>query len=525
VLAATFTGAVVAALSGGGPVPGDAPAHLYRTLLVHQGAVIWDNLWYAGHYPLASYSVLYYFPAALVGNTAVVVVGALASAVLFTAIAHEHWGSVAKWPARAFAVLAAAPLFTGLYSYSLGFASLLAALRVLQRGRRLLALALAAVTIGLSPLAFAFLCLVLVSLLFTRARRTRGVICVGVGLTLIAGAEALILLLFPAPGVYPFSPVDLLAVLTTCVFGATLARRAERRGFIEAFFLVWGLGSIVAFSVPSAVGDNWTRLRAFVFPLMLIAAVQARFRPRPLAALALTAAFAYNLVPYLLLIPYRLDGRPAQARFWRAAIAFVQRHGVPDYRVEVVPTASHWESYWFPRAGVALARGWYRQLDQADNPVLYRSTLDPRAYRRWLRLMGVAYVVVPRTKLDPAGGQREARLVESARGGLRLVYAGPSSRIYRLAHPTPLVTGAAASSVLSLQHEALTFVATRPGRYFVRVRFNPYWKIQPAAACIHPGARGMTAVTVRRAGVYRLSISSSLDGWMDALTARDDRRC
>ena len=49
--------------------------------------------------------------------------------------------------------------------------------------------------------------------------------------------------------------------------------------------------------VPSAVGDNWTRLRGFVFPIMLIAALQARFRPRGLTVIALSLALAYNLTP------------------------------------------------------------------------------------------------------------------------------------------------------------------------------------------------------------------------------------
>ena len=67
---------IVAALTAGfaalvhaiGPAPGDAPVHLYRTFLVRDGALIWDNFWYAGTYPLASYSLLYYLPAALIGN-------------------------------------------------------------------------------------------------------------------------------------------------------------------------------------------------------------------------------------------------------------------------------------------------------------------------------------------------------------------------------------------------------------------------------------------------------------------------
>jgi len=61
-----FLGAAV--LLAIAPPLGDAPAHLYRTLLVQQGVLVWDNLWYGGHYPLASYSLLYYLPAAVVGN-------------------------------------------------------------------------------------------------------------------------------------------------------------------------------------------------------------------------------------------------------------------------------------------------------------------------------------------------------------------------------------------------------------------------------------------------------------------------
>ena len=38
----------------GRPDGGDVPAHLYRTLLVHQNVYLWDNLWFAGQYPLVS---------------------------------------------------------------------------------------------------------------------------------------------------------------------------------------------------------------------------------------------------------------------------------------------------------------------------------------------------------------------------------------------------------------------------------------------------------------------------------------
>src|SRR3954452_2162674 len=64
----------------------DAPAHLYRTLLVRDGNPIWDNLWFGGHYPLASYSFLYYLPAAVVGNRPLVIAGAIAAAALFASV-------------------------------------------------------------------------------------------------------------------------------------------------------------------------------------------------------------------------------------------------------------------------------------------------------------------------------------------------------------------------------------------------------------------------------------------------------
>jgi uncharacterized membrane protein len=38
------------------PPGGDSAAHLYRTMLVRDGVAVWDNLWYGGQYPLASYS-------------------------------------------------------------------------------------------------------------------------------------------------------------------------------------------------------------------------------------------------------------------------------------------------------------------------------------------------------------------------------------------------------------------------------------------------------------------------------------
>ena len=75
-----------------GPPPGDLPAHLYRTELVRDGVLVWDTFWYAGHYPLLGYSLLYYFPAALVGNDLVALVSVVAAAALFASLAEREWG-------------------------------------------------------------------------------------------------------------------------------------------------------------------------------------------------------------------------------------------------------------------------------------------------------------------------------------------------------------------------------------------------------------------------------------------------
>jgi hypothetical protein len=522
VLGSLVTAVVASLLLLAGPAPGDAPAHLYRTLLVRHGVLVWDNLWYAGQYPLASYSVLYYLPAALVGNLPLVFAAALVSTALFASITLREWGAAALWPSRVFGVLAAAPLFTGLYSYSLGFATMLGALRALQARRTWPAIVLAGLTVGFSPLAFAFLCLILAAVAVTRRRISKRVVAVGGGLAVAAGLEVAILALFAAPGSYPFHALDFAGVLGVSALGLLLARRARGGRPIAAFFALWAAGSVAAFVVRSPLGDNWTRLDAFVFPLMLLTASLADFRPRRLVALALAGALAYNVVPYLLLIPYRLDSRPAHAAFWRPAIEFLRRHSGPNFRIEVVPTAAHWEAYWLPASGFALARGWYRQLDVADNPTLYRAHLDAATYRDWLHANGVKYVLLPATALDSDGAPREARVVRSPASGLLLVDRSPSGSIYRLPHATPLLTGPGRARVIRLGHTTISATVSAPGRYLLRVHYTPYWKLS-GTGCVRRGPARMTVLDLTTPGPFSLTVAATPDALLDAATDHDGR--
>ena len=524
VLGSLVTAVVASLLLVGGPAPGDAPAHLYRTLLVRHGVFWWDNFWYAGQYPLASYSVLYYLPAAAVGNLPLVFVAALVSTALFASITLREWGAAALWPCRVFGILAAAPLFTGLYAYSLGFMTMLATVRALQARRTWLAIALAGVTVGFSPLAFAFLCLILAAVWISRRRISKRVVAVGVGLAAIAGTEVVSLALFATPGSYPFHTVNFAGVLTVSALGVLLARRAHGGTPIAAFFALWAASSVVGFVVRTPLGDNWTRLDAFVFPVMLLAASLADFRPRRLVTLALAVALAYNIIPYLLLIPYRLDARPAHAAFWQPAVDFLRHHSGPNYRVEVVPTAAHWESYWLPASGVVLVRGWYRQLDVADNPTLYRTHIGAPAYRSWLRANGVKYVLLPTTLLDAEGGPREARVVRSAGSGLLLVYTDPTGSIYELPKATPLLTGSSGARLTRFGHTTINGTVSAPGRYLLRVHYNPYWQLS-GAGCVRRGPARMTVLGLTMPGPFSLTVSATADGLLDAATARHGTHC
>lgn len=508
-LTAAFAGLVLAV----GPAPGDAPVHLYRTFLVRDGALVWDNFWYAGTYPLASYSLLYYLPAALVGNLPLVFAAAVASTVLFASLALREWGRAARWPSRVFGVLAAAPMFTGLYAYSLGFAAMLGTLKLLQLRRLRLAAVVAALTVGFSPLAFAFLCLITGAYALSRRRISRRQVWFGVSLALAAGIEVLALVVFPAgTGTYPFHWIDFFGVLTVTLLGALVARRARGGGPLIAFFALWGLGSVVVYIVPSPLGDNWTRLSAFVFPLMLLTASLAGFRPRRLVLLALAAALAYNLVPYALLVPSRLGNDTQQASFWRPALRFLRSHERPGYRVEVVPTAEHWEAYWIPKSGFPLARGWYRQLDQADNQALYAKDLGAAAYRRWLRANAVRYVLLGRNvPLDWEGGPQEARVVRSARSGLRLVFRSASWTIYELPRATPLLTGPAKPIVTSFGHTVIRGEVFAAGRYLLRNHYSPYLRLE-GAGCVAPGPDRMTILDLKRPQRFALSVPGTPDG-------------
>ena len=506
------------------PPTGDAPAHLYRTLLVREGVLVWDNLWYGGHYPLASYSLLYYLPAALVGNLPLVFAAVVLSAAFFASLVEREWGVAGHWPARVFGVLAAGPIFVGTYSYALGLAAGLGALVALQRGRRWLAAAAAALTLGFSPLAFVFLCLMLLALFLVR-RRVRHTVVFAAGIAGMGAVQFAVLVFFPSSGPYPFRLLELGAVLGVSLLGAALALRSRLGAPLAAFFFVWGAASVLMFLVATPVGENLTRLRSLVFPLMLLTAFLARFQPRWLAALALSVALTYNVAPYAAPMLERTDLRPAHRAFWAPALDFIAERSSPGYRVEVVPTFDHWEAYWLPRAGIPLARGWYRQIDIARNELFYERPLAPNAYRAWLRGMGVRFVILPETRLGQKGEEREAVLLRSGRSGLSPVFADTNVTIYELPRPASMLTGPGSPRITRLDHSRIEGTLSRPGTYLLKVRYTRYWRVRAGAVCVERVAGGMTRLRATRPGRFALSIPEQPAALVRLLVGRPPAKC
>jgi hypothetical protein len=165
-----------------------------------------------------------------------------------------------------------------------------------------------------------------------------------------------------------------------------------------------------------------------------------------------------------------------QASFFAPALAVAQERADSDHRIHVVALRRHWEAYYFPRAGYAITRGWYRQADAIHNGVFY-GAYDAAAYARWLRTMGVEYVFLADAPLDP-WSEREARFLASS-NEFELVERSGAWDVYRVARPEGLAIGldGGEAMVTALGHSALTVTVDRPGPYLIKVTWNPYWRL------------------------------------------------
>src|SRR5262249_13572584 len=260
-----------------------------------------------------------------------------------------------------------------------------------------------------------------------------------------------------------------------------------------AFYLV---ACLLAYAVPSAVGANVARLRYAALPIILLVLALRRWRPLSVSLVVAALVSSWSFAQIGLDVARSAQDTSASQAYWQPAIAFLRRALTPSYRVEAVDTTAHWEAYFLPRAGIPLARGWFRQDDFPQNAVLY-GPLGRRIYLAWLHHLAVRYVVLTDSASDYSA-VAEARLLRSGRSGLTPVFHSRHLVVYSVPSPRPIIRGRSPARVLQMTPAGLRLKVARPGTYHLAVRYSSYWS--SPTSCVQPASDGMTQLKVFRAG-------------------------
>jgi hypothetical protein len=498
---AALAASLASVIAWWGPPGTDLAAHVYQLdVFVRHGFELWTNYWYAGRYTFVGYSLIYYPLAAVVGIKLLAVISAAIATAAFTLLVRETWGEQTTWATRLFAVVTAASVVTAAFPYGLGLAFSLVALLALARGRTAWFAGFVVLTLATSPLAFLFLLLFLATAYVSRgklAAKPAAIVAVA------CAAGVLSWRLFPDPGRFPFPSGELLAALTFCGIGLGVSWNVERARMLRTLFGAYALLCLAAYFVPSDIGANVARLRFAAIPIAALTLSLRRWRPWPVAVIAFGLACSWNLSPLAWSLVRSSSDPSSSAAYWQPAISYLNHHLLPGYRVEAVDTAGHWEAVYLTRAGIPIVRGWFRQDDFPQNEVLYDGP-GPVSYRRWLHSLGVRYVVLTNAPTDYSS-RKEARLLESGRSGLPVVYRSGNVTIFAVRHAVPIVRGPDKPRVLAMKQTEIDLLVRKPGAYRLTVRYSPYFAAH--GACLQKTKNGMTLLDARRAGRVRLRFS------------------
>jgi hypothetical protein len=510
------------------PPVGDLAAQVFRTELFQRaGMAIWNGSWYGGHYTL-TYSLLFPPLAALLGPQLVGMLAVVASSYLFDRLVRDRWGVEARWATLWFAAGVVTLLADGQLTFALGVAFGLAALRCLQLDRTALTLLAAAACPLASPVAGAFLGGVLIVGALEPGRRPRL-------LPLGAGALALFItvapnIAFPEAGHFPFVSSSYIAIPLWCAGALVLTQgvREEERQ-LRRVLIGYLLASTLIWLTPNALGGNAVRLGA-LFGGPVLAAVLLSRRPRPavptwlfvpLLALAIAGSLYWQLTASVTQIARSVGDPSTTSAYFHPAGRWLRAHDATGARIEVPPTANHWESaYLAPK--FELARGWLRQLDTTRDDLFYTDkALTSASYGAWLRANAISYVALPNAPLDYSS-QDERRLILGDPPYLDLRFRSEHWRIYAVRGAKPLVTplAGAAAETRWIGRQGFALDVKRPGEFLVRVNFTPYWSISRGTGCIL--RRGdWTVARASHPGVFRVAADFSVGrAWKAATGAR-----
>ena len=197
------------------------------------------------------------------------------------------------------------------------------------------------------------------------------------------------------------------------------------------------------------------------------------------------------------------------ASFFAPALKVAAQHYDPNYRIHVVALRRHWEAAYFPEAGFAITRGWYRQADAIHNGLFYQN-YNAAMYVAWLKRMGVEYVFLPNAPLDE-WSDREATILKTSPAFAQVQRAGQWV-IYRLRKPAPLVVGShkGTARVLSMGHQSITVAVDRPGDYLVKVSWSPYWVLSGGPGSLSLGPDRFIVLKAGAAGTYTVRFRVTL---------------
>ena len=481
----------------------DTAAQVYRVDSFRTGGFsLWDFRWYGGHWTL-DYSFLYPPLASLLGMFVLAVLSAGAAAFAFDRMARRYLATGATAASYLFAagtlVSASIGQLTSLTGEAFGLLALWAACRRRPVAAVLLALACALT----SPLTGAFLALAAAAWALHLAwRRDRGALT-AVALAAVAGIPVVAAAaIFPGDGAMPYPLLDwvwemvvaaavgLLAVhrCRPVAIGASLFMLAATISEFVASPLGGNIGRIEDMvALPLAVGLAWARLPVLL-PFAAVPLALSQWSP---AWGAITSA----------------STQPSTHRSYYTGLDRVLRSDAaqgPAGRVEVVPTQYHWESAYVAPV-VPLARGWERQLDEADNPIFYAAgSPAPSTYRAWLLDNGVRFVALADAPLDMAG-KAEGALVASGRvPGLNLIWRSAHWRLYEVDGSTGIVSGPA--ELVSSGDGGMVLDAYTAGPVTLRVRWNAAWYVPDGEGCVARDRSWMT-VDVSRPGPVTVALS------------------
>jgi hypothetical protein len=526
--AVALSSALAALMLTWNPQVGDLAAQVFRTeLFKHTGLAIWNGSWYGGHYTL-TYSFLFPPLASVIGPQAVGLLAVVASSYFFDRLVHDHWGPAARPATLWFAAGVVTLLAAGQLTFALGVALGLASLRALQLGRSKSALAAAAACALSSPVAAGFLAgVVAIGSLAQRRSPTRRQSRRASRTALWVAAVALVLTVlpnvaFPESGQFPFAFSSFVAIPLWCGSALYVTRslgeeERELRWVLAGYLAV----SAVLWLTPNPMGGNAVRLGALFGGPVLGAVVLAR-RPRVsvwLLALVMAAGLYWQLTASVNQIARSVGDPSTSSSYFHPLASWLRAHGGAGVRVEVPPTANHWESAYLS-PDFELARGWLRQLDTTRDEIFYGDdgTLTNRAYSDWLRRNAISYVALPDAPLDYSSAA-ERQLILSAPSYLKPVWSSAHWRVYAVRGSEPLVDpmGGSRARTLWVGRQSFGLDVSRPGDFLVRVNFTPYWSIDRGSGCLL--RRGeWTLARAYRPGILRVSAGFSLGRAWNAVT-------